>query len=393
MLTLCLLLWVGWRPERAWGQAGVYVKPWISYGEEFDDNVFNAREERKSDIVTRFTPGIEFGYRSQPFTLLGSYDFAAEIFAKNTELTQAQARQRGGIEFEYKPTRRWTLGFSGAYTETERAQDLNLTTGISGERGRSRGYDFSPSLTHEFDPLTTARARYTFSRNERPQATTFGVSDATSDARNDEHNAELEVVRDITSRDKGSASYSFRRFRTDGAPFDEIDREVSRNSSSHIFLLGWIRQLSTLTTLSLRGGPRIGSGDVAPEVGGSLARRFQRGEVSFSYARTQNIAVGRSGALETESYLGAATYQLLPHLTLRALPAYYVNDGEDTKSKVYRLDLEASYAINQWLSLQGSYGFSYEREGGRLRGASSGGDRYRNVVFLELTASPQYRLW
>lgn len=89
----------------AWGQAGVYAKPWIAYGKEFDDNVFNDATGRKSDVVTRFTPGLEFGYRSEPFTLLGRYDFDAEIFAKNTKLTQAQARQRGGIQFDYKPTR------------------------------------------------------------------------------------------------------------------------------------------------------------------------------------------------------------------------------------------------------------------------------------------------
>lgn len=86
----------------------------------------------------------------------------------------------------------------------------------------------------------------------------------------------------------------------------------------------------------------------------------------FTYGRTQNIAVGRSDPVETESYLGAARYQLLLHLTMCANPAYYVNDGENSKTKVYRLDLNAAYVFNQWLSLRGSYRFSYERESGHV---------------------------
>jgi hypothetical protein len=390
MMLLLALLGTVWRPDAAWGQAGVYAKPWIAYGEEFDDNVFNDTAQRKNDVVMRFTPGIEFGYRSEPFTLLGSYDFDAEIFAKNTQLTQAQARQRGGLRFEYKPTRLWTLGFVSEYLETERPEDLNTTTGITGERGRSRGYHFDPTFTYHFNALTTATARYSFSRNERPQGV-VGVVD-TTDTRNDEHSAELELARAITSRDKGTISYGFRHFVTNGAPSDELNSDTNDKSSSHILSLGWIRQLSSVLTLSLRGGPRISKGDVEPEVEGSLSRRFQRGEMMFTYGRTQNIAVGRSGPVETESYLGTASYQVLPRLTVRANPAYYVNDGENSKTKVYRLDLNAAYAINSWLSLQGSYRFSYERESSHAS-SSNRGDRYRNVVFVELTAAPQYRLW
>lgn len=384
--SLCL-------PETVWGQAGVYAKPWLAYGEEFDDNVFNDAEDRQSDVVTRFTPGIEFGYRSEPFTLLGSYDFDAEIFAKNTKLTQAQARQRGGLRFEYKPSRLWTLGFVGEYVETERPEDLNATTGISGERSRSRGYQFSPTFAYHFDALTTATSRYSFTRNERPQRSILGDVEENFETRNDEHSAEFGIDRTLTSRDKGTFSYNFRHFVTNGLPLGEVTGDTGDSSSSHVLALGWVRQMSSLLTLSLRGGPRMSKDDIAPEVEGSLARRFQRGEIMFTYARTQNIAVGRSGPVETESYLGTATYELLPRLTIRANPAYYINDGESSKTKVYRLDLNAAYVINPWLSLRGSYRFSYERESGRFRSSSNNGDRYRNVVFLELTVAPQYRLW
>jgi hypothetical protein len=381
------------QPTPGWGQAGVYAKPWIAYGEEFDDNVFNSTQSRKSDVIARFTPGVEFGYRSEPFTLLASYDFDAEIFAKNTKLTQPQARQRGGLHFEYRPTRIWTLGFTGEYLETERPQDLNVTTGISGARERSRGYFFLPTFAYRFNPLTSALARYTFSHNERTPDLTVDEIEAANETRNDEHEARVAFERDLTSKDKGSLTYGFRHFMSDGAQLAELSGDGKETSSSHFFSLGWIRELSALTTLSLRGGPRFSSGEVAPEVEGALTRRFRRGEAAFIYGRTQNIAVGRSGPVETESYLGSLSYQFLSRFTVRANPAYYINDGEDTKIKVYRLDLSGVYSITPWLSLQGIYRFSFERERGQALRSANGGDRYRNVVFVELTAAPEYRLW
>jgi hypothetical protein len=215
----------------------------------------------------------------------------------------------------------------------------------------------------------------------------------TSDARNDEHTMELELERELTSREKGSVAYGFRHFVTNGVRFDDPSSVASKTSSSHLLSLGWVRQLSSLTTLSLRGGPRFSSREVDPEVEGSLARRFQRGEIMFTYGRTQNIAVGRSGPVETESYLGSLSYQLFPRLMVYVNPAYYINESEQVKTKVYRFDLEARYAIHQWLSVQGSYRFSFERQGGHSLGSSSRGDRYRNVVFIEFTFAPEYRLW
>ncbi|MGE0682809.1 MAG: oligogalacturonate-specific porin KdgM family protein, partial [Candidatus Binatia bacterium] len=360
---------------------------------EIDAKVITASQSRKSDVITRVTPGIEFGYRSEPFTLLASYDFDAEIFAKNTKLTQPQARQRGGLHFAYQPTRIWTLGFTGEYLETERPQDLNVTTGISGERERSRGYSFLPSFTYRFNPLTSALARYTYSRNESTQAITVDEIATTNETRNDEHEAGIVFERHLTSKDRGSLTYGFRHFISDGALLTNLSGNGHETSSSHLFSLGWVRELSALTTLSLRGGPRFSRGDVAPEVEGALTRRFRRGEASFAYGRTQNIAVGRSGPVETESYLGSLSYQFLSRFTLRANPAYYINNGEDTKTKVYRLDLSGVYSINPWLSLQGIYRFSFERESGPVLRSADRGDRYRNVVFVELTAAPEYRLW
>jgi uncharacterized protein (PEP-CTERM system associated) len=76
----------------AWAQAGFYVTPSFSVAEEFDDNVFVTSTGKRSDLITRFTPGIELGYYSEPFRLLARSSFDAEIFADNTQLNDATAQ-------------------------------------------------------------------------------------------------------------------------------------------------------------------------------------------------------------------------------------------------------------------------------------------------------------
>ena len=52
---------------------GLYAIPSFSVAEEFRSNVFGTARSPTSDFVTTFTPGLSLGYRSEPFTLLGSY--------------------------------------------------------------------------------------------------------------------------------------------------------------------------------------------------------------------------------------------------------------------------------------------------------------------------------
>ena len=76
-------------PAAALAQTGWVILPSFSLAEEFDDNVFVSTTDPKSDFITRFTPGLQLGYRSVPFTLLASGSIDAEIYANNSELSDA----------------------------------------------------------------------------------------------------------------------------------------------------------------------------------------------------------------------------------------------------------------------------------------------------------------
>jgi hypothetical protein len=377
----------------AWSQAGFYMTPSFAVAELYDDNIFRTSSRRKGDFIARFTPGFQGGYQSEPFTLLGNYSFSSEVFAQNPSQTKAEAFQTGGVQIEYQPTRLWTLEFIGQYLDTERPEDINLTNGIEDGRGRSRSYSFEPSLTYRCNALTTAIARYSFSRNERDKGSSdVGFGGTTDDTQNDTHTAAVELARQLSTRHTAAVSYIFRRFRSSGGSRPQ-DVGTNEHETSYAMVMEWRHQLAASSTLTLRGGPRFSTGDVEPEVEGSISHQFRRGQVKFTYGRTQNTAVGLRGIMNTESFIGHIEYQLLQHLFLEATPGFYRNNGNGFKAKVYRLDLSLVYQINQWLSLRGSYRFGYEDESGGGSGGSGRGDRYLNVVMLEVSVTYPFRLY
>jgi hypothetical protein len=365
-------------PATAWGQAGYYLRPGLSVGEKYDDNIFRSVSGRKDDFISRIGAGVEAGYDSDPLTLLGHYRMASEIYAKHPELSNAFSLQDAGVNFTYLPTRLWTLGFSGGYVDTNQPETINVATGILGARTRARNYNFSPSLFHLYDPFTTLSAIYTFNRTEEKGG-----------ASTDSHTARFVDDWRLNARDTLHLGYIFREFNSSGN-----SNGSNGSETANIPTIGWTRLLSQLTTFTLNIGPRFSStGTVTPEVLATIRRELKDGEVSFTYVRTQYTVVGEGGPVTTDGVLLSWDRQLANRLLVTVTPAFYNNSGSDLSRKVYALDLEAVYQINKWLGFRGSYQFTFE-EGQLFRtGPSTHGERYRNVVLLELVAFYPMRLY
>ncbi len=364
-------------PSAAAGQAGFYVTPSFSVAEVYDDNVFSAPSRRKTDLISRFSPGIRAGYQSTPLTLLGGYTFDAEVFSKNPELTTAQARQEASLELRSRPTPLLTLGLESVYTETQSPGELNVGTALAVGRVRAQRLAFRPTLAYEFDPLTTGTGDYTFAKDEL----SGGVSTRA-------HTASLGLDRRITPRDTGSLGYSFSRF----------DFDSDETTTSQAFTLGWTRAVASRTQITLRGGARVTEGSPGPEVAASIRHRLERGEVSFAYSRTQTTSIGQAGTISTESFAAAATYRLLADLVVRAAPSFFRDTGRDLEAKVYGMNLDVTYQITQWLSLQGSHAFSFQEGSLSSAGGVSGQDISRqdisrNVLILRLIATYPFRVY
>jgi hypothetical protein len=373
-------------PTAAWAQAGFYVTPSFSFGEVYDDNIFSASSGREQDLISRFSPGIQVGYQSTPLTLSGGYTFDSEVFVVHPELTTAQARQRASLDVRYLPISSLTLSLTNTYIETQTSGDINVQTGIQEGRVRTEQLAFLPSIAYRFDPLTTATGGYGFTKTEQAGGTT-----------NDAHIVNWALDRRITSLDTGSLGYIFRSFRFDGDSFTDGDSFAGgETTTSHAFTFGWTRQITPLTEISLRAGPRFSEGSVNAEALASLRHRLEHGELSFTYSSSQDSVAGEAGAVNTHSFSASLTYRFLQFLEVGAAPAFYRNTRGNAEAKVYQLNLNATYQINQWLSLKSSYLFSFQQ--GLLDSTPAiaqpgNGNILHNIALLSLVITYPYRVY
>src|SRR5580765_8225484 len=226
-------------PTVALAQTGWVILPTFSLAEEFDDNVFVSTTDPKSDFITRFTPGLQLGYRSVPFTLLASGSIDAEIYANNPELSDAANRKRAALEVKYLPFRLLTVSLNVTYFETNTPSELVPTTGLQLARTRATQLAIIPAATYQITSVDTATASYAFFHD-----TLEGGVD------NDTHRVKAGYARQLTPLDTGFINYRLHVFENQGSP----------TTITNTPTLGWKRQLTPTTVLTLEGGPRFVSG-------------------------------------------------------------------------------------------------------------------------------------
>ena len=406
-----LAVLVGFGHAPAWAQAaGWYLTPSFRLTEEFDDNIFATSSGKESDFISVFSPGIEAGYRSEPFTLLVNSGFDADVFAEHPELSDATSAWHAGLNLRYLPIRPLALGLHVAYIETNRPSNLasdlapiliapavpsaapppsaasppiagtppstpSLSSDLAPaliapatvvEFGRRRAtlLSASPSAVYQFTPLTTGSAAYTYTHSTLEG----GVANTT-------HGTQLNLSHQLTPLDTGTLGFRATVFESEG----------SATTTSYAPTLGWTRKVTPETTLSLSGGPRFSDGSVAPEVSARLDREFKLLRVSLGYSRSEGFVVGESGAVKTETYSGSVIFEPLKSLLVAVVPAITKISGGSTSDRtIYGLGASASYPILRWLTARASYRFAFEEQ--------RGGDILHNVFSLGLEASYPYRI-
>lgn len=339
----------------------------------YNDNIFHTARDRKEDFVTRFSPGISAGYESEPLTLKGGYTFDGELYAQLSDLNSAVARQTASIDLRYLPTRLLTLAAKGEYAETQTPGELNLVTGLPTERTSAHRFLLDPSITYRSDPLTTETVGYTFTKDTRKGGVTT-----------DTHVGRLGLDRKVTSVDTAILEYVFREF-----TFDRSDRV-----RAHAITPGWKRELTPLTTFSIRAGPRFSEGSVDAEILTSLRRALAEGEIVLTYTRSQTTVVGEAGSVRANTGDLAVKYKILPLLELSLTPSYSRSTRSGFETNVYRIKFGATYEITRWLSLVGSYEYSLEKGVLKETTAARRRDEIPNsIVLLGLVAKLPTRIY
>jgi hypothetical protein len=392
ILVVCMLLGTGLVPDVALGQAGFYLTPSLSVSEVYDDNVF-FDERREGDVISRFTPSLEAGYRSAPLTLLGRYSFTAEVFAKLTEQTNPQARQQAALELRYLPTRLLTLSLRTTYIETHNPENIsqvtevetqppeegNQATGVELGRRRTTSFSVSPSVAYRFSRLLSGTGGYAFTRTEQSGGTT-----------SETHAATLGLSRRLTPRDTASVGAIFRYFRF------EDDVTGGDSIPSYAITLGWARQLTRFTSVELHVGPRFTEGE-APgvEAQAALSQRLKHGRLGLRYVHSQGTISGESGVVNSDTLAADVSYQLWRRLgaTLETSFSRSTDTTSAQDTNTYRVNLRVAYQVSEYVSLLASYQFTFQNGPIDTTDTGNNQDIYRNVFMLQLVVSRPYRVY
>src|SRR5207249_2097340 len=214
----------------------------------------------------------------------------------------------------------------------------------------------------------------------------FYGSDQVGGARSETNQGSVQLDRTLTSVDTGSLLYSVT---SSSFPGSTATTNAQQNSAllgsepggslSQVSTLGWTRQLSSLTTLALRAGPRITSGSVSAEAEASLSHQLRLGHVELAYSRSQGTIVGATGTFETDRVWVGAAYQLIRDVGIWGRASYFRNSGEGPATNSELFEVGTGYALTSWLAIQAAYQFRYQ-DHVLISGASSSGNVYTDVV-------------
>jgi hypothetical protein len=353
-------------PAAARAQTGWFITPSLSVAEEYDDNVFVSTTNKQWDFITRFTPGVQVGYRSEPFTLLATSSVDSEIYARNSELDDVAVRKRATLDVKYLPFHLLTLGLDVSYFTTQTPSELVPTTGLQLGRAKATEFNATPWVGYQLTALDYAFASYSYIHDTFEGGTSNTI-----------HRVKLGYTRQVTARDAVSVNYRLHVFENEGSP----------TTITNTPTLAWTRQLTPNTVLTLEGGPRfVDDGSVEPEAHGHIEHFFKYAKIGVDFVRSEAVVVGRPGKVELQNVTGLLEFEPLKLLKVRFEPGYYKTfGGVDPTARVYGFLLSAFYPIQSWLTGRLNYRFAYQDQAGTTLP--------HNIVTLSLDASYPIRLF
>jgi predicted porin len=336
-------------------QGPITLTPSITISEEFNDNIFQDNSNRKSDFITGFTPGVTLTIQRPEYRWNAGYNFTAEIYAKETQLSNVANRQNLIIDgfYQLSPTVTFTLNELFIY---DRNPNVSSPQGFSSGREPSLSNTLSPGLTIQATPLTDVRVFGSY------QLQRFLGSDVSSSGDSDIIEAGAAVDRTLTPRLTGTASVT--------GSFLSVQGEDDAYAVTP--QLGVTYRFTRTLSATIIGGPSVifqsGETSISPAGTVSLSQRFKYGSFSFSY--DQSVGSGGSfGGVTNNKSIGATLTldSLLKGFALSIGPRYTMSDNvqrEDRPNeevKAFNVGVDATYQIARSIALFASYNYFHQR--------------------------------
>jgi hypothetical protein len=380
-VSLCLVIMALLAPfvaaTRVYAQAQMEFIPSVSFFTVVDDNIL-AQADGSAGRMLQLRPSFEGSYESPTTRLLGLYSFDMQR-SNFTSLTTLDARRHALGEARFRSTPFTTLGVAARYDRSNTPGDINLDTGVLGERRNAERLEVAPSFARRLGPRTSMSSGYGL------------ITEHLIDGeRGTMHIGRVGWSRDITSRMSVTTGYIGRYF------LDHIDG-IS-DYQSHAFLLGWNRVVSPGTTLTLAAGPKVRARRGTDyEASAAFARVTPHVRLALDYWHGETIVLGVIGPVGVDSVTGRMTWPVRRFQVGTMLGFSDVTTIDDRGNRVYRSSLGASWSPGGMYSIGAAWDADYQN--GSIRNPIFiDGERVlfdeqvlRHVFRISVTLAPRYR--
>jgi hypothetical protein len=345
---------------------GAFV-PSVSIGTIHDDNLFS-RKTAVGDYMTQLRPTLDGIFKSPTVDLRSEISIDMQLSARHSALNSYDARRHAMFDGKVQKSAALGFGLIGRYDTTQSPAELNFESAVLLDRQQARRWQLTPSTTYRMSPRTTLSAQYDW--------TSEALSNWTG---GDLHVARLGLSRQRSPRTNWTVHYLGRLF------LNPANQHWSQTA-----LLGWNRQLTPTTRLSLQAGPRVTSyHGVTAEVLATFVKRTPHGRLLTDYWHGETIVLGIIGPVRVHSGTVKWTRTVRRNLDLGANVGMFNSTTIDRAlARVVHTAAIAAWRFGDHYLLTTSYGADFQK--GDIRSRFLQSERIRRGVFLvRLTIAPR----
>jgi hypothetical protein len=330
-------------------QAQMAFIPSVSLFSVYDDNIF-ARVDGTAGQMLQLRPSFEGSYESPIVRLLGLYSFDMQR-SNFSSLNTLDARRHALGETRLRTSPFTSLGLAMRYDRSETPGEIDIDTGLLGERHTAERLELTPSLARRLTPRTSVTTGYNW--------TTEHLVDG---ERGTLHTGRATLSREMTPRTTLTGTYVGRYF---------VDHIADHHS--HALLFGWDRETAPGTRLSLSAGPKTTSYDgLDVEVAAAFARATNRIRTGVDYWHGETIVLGIEGPVAVDSVTTRVSWPFRHRFEFGTHAGVSdVGRLDGRTSTIYRGTLVGSWTPTDMYTFAATYGIDFQN------------GTIRNPVFLD----------
>ena len=312
----------------------------------YDSNLFMTTLPQ-SDVIARFGPALDLIHTSPWLDVSARYQLFAERYLEHPELNSNTAHQEAAVAMRWHAGPRLALTVDASHVSTQTPSELNVDSQLMAGRAPAERRMVLARTMFDVTRTASVSVEHAISRD----ALVGGVSSTTQ-------RVLLGVARHTGTRNRYRADYQFHHF----------DFGQGRPARSHVMTAAWVHELTSRTGVELSAGPRLSEGRIRPEIAALVRRELLRGDVSFSYARTEMTTIGERGTIDLQRLAATVRYRPWRRIELAAAPGVSRSRRAGLHVPVYAMDVNAVFAATRLWSVT-----AWSRVGhqdGTLSGAS-----------------------